>query len=372
MPNNEPLLITEAGVAYLATQLKAYTDAKVAEAQQTAVMRSGSKWKDLVDAINAMLGTSFGYDADLDDITDALSAYEPNTLPTGIELWDGSTAASIVDILQYPERVKSISLPVIGAFYGMADMVNLQSVNLPYVTKISLMSFYNNHIINYVSLPNLTTIPWRAFNGTWLTKIELPMANTIPDQDQLFANNPYLEQIFLNSFSYQIAGSIFQNCPSLKHLYAPNCMGSANYTTWNGSTINMNSLTMFRLFPTPATPQTFPSSYVYRIHLTENITTTMNLSTWNPIIAILTTDDSLVPQQEWDLERDEATLVDCTGFSNNQEKFLYFFKNVFMPSFATVTSATLTLKSTIYDVITTDTDITSYFSSHGWTLARLA
>ena len=389
MPNNTPKLIDEAGIAYLVQKLQEYTDDAVAEAQQTSVLRSGSKWKDLVDEINYICGTSLGYDDDVDDFVDALRTAIPDPsagLPAnyiklgGVEVNNGfvnQQSDSVLKLLCDTLPVTKIDdtggdITSVKA-YAFNNCTNLRSVSLPNATSIGQNAFQSCSSLQTVSLPNATSIGQNAFNAcSSLQTVSLPNATSIGQS--AFNTCSSLQTVSLPNAT-SIDNYTFNNCTAVKSWELPKIINGLTGT----NSFGMNTSLTQNVHVMAASVVSNQSSgflrgwpYCYLIRLEGTRTTSLNLQLWVPTIAYDQGYTNLVAQQEWDYD-DNGDMVDCTQFSNNQEKAVWFFINVFLPHLTTNgTGLTLTLKSTVYDVIINESAVTDWVNNTGWTIARVA
>jgi hypothetical protein len=96
----------------------------------------------------------------------------------------------------------------------------------------------------------------------------------------------------------------------------------------------------------------------------------LSLNLWNPTTAYSNTSTSLIKKQEWD-DPNEPTET----FVTNRDKFLWYFRNHFMPCFVDCaplgTNPTLSLASGLYNVVMAETDIAEYFAARNWNVASI-
>ena len=106
---------------------------------------------------------------------------------------------------------------------------------------------------------------------------------------------------------------------------------------------------------------------LYWFELNGIVDATRNFVNWIGTISTSNTSDSLLEKKFYD-DPNEPTET----FTTNRDKFLWYFRNHFMTSFADMTgqtSPTLTLNTTVYNVIANESDILEYFTNRNWTLA---
>lgn len=393
MPNR--VLVSEADVAYLVTQLQNYADAAVAESQQTAVMRSGNKWKDLVDEINHLCGTSMGYDADVDDFVDALQTTFPDPttgLPSGYVSMEGITTVNgapgnsndtVLKLLCDRSGIVTIddvdgNITTIPSykFYNCSGLI---SVDLPTCTTVEEYAFNGCTSLENINLSNATTIGGYVFAGAArLTSLYLPKLTTITGQ-RCFSGCTSLITLDLPKVESGLEGFIVERCTNLRAWNMPafhRALPISAFSTITYGAVNLNVFTagistIAGMFMNGASSN--PCTNIYLLRATGKANYNVDIRNYNPTVAYSTSSNNLVAQQPWDLD-DNGDLIDCSGFTYNSDKALYCFKNFFMPAFddVTGTGATLTLKSTVYDVVMADSGVTSYFSTNGWTVARIA
>ena len=91
--------------------------------------------------------------------------------------------------------------------------------------------------------------------------------------------------------------------------------------------------------------------------------------TWQASTALNVNSKSLLSKDEWD-DPNEPTET----FITNRDKFLWYFRNHFMNTFADKngeTSPVLTLSSSVYNVVMSHEDIVNHFTSINWTVASI-
>jgi hypothetical protein len=110
---------------------------------------------------------------------------------------------------------------------------------------------------------------------------------------------------------------------------------------------------------------------LYHLEFVGKLSLSRNLSTqWQPTYCLDSAYTTLIDADEWDDPNQPI-------FSNNQEKFLWYFEYKFIPSIASVTSnQTLTLYSGIYDLISStnsqdspEKTLKQLIEDKGWTIA---
>lgn len=310
------------------------------------VQISAADWTALITAVNQLTGSSLVYTDPVSDITTAITALRNGVTFANLAKW-WSLPILLSERATAITAISDSTIEEVGD-YAFTYATGLTSVNLPNCTKIDANSFQGSGISS-IELPNCLTVGASAFASCRsLTKLNLPNCTTIGQ-------------------------AMCQQSINLTYLSIPKAGGQANMT-WGCTSLqsaDMQSNNFTGLFNNNS-----GAPKLYRIHLCSSISTSINISSgqslWNPTEGFSTTMNTLVPQQEWDLD-ENGDPIDCSQFTTNADKALWCFKHLFMPAFQNVqTTQTLTLKSTVYDVVTTDQDVLDYFSQHNWTLARTA
>ena len=128
----------------------------------------------------------------------------------------------------------SASFVASGAF---KNNQNIQTVNLPYATKVGDYAFQSCHSLSQVSLPVCSSIGFRTFDDcASLTQVSLPMCSSIGNYAFNYCSS--LTHMDLPMCSY-IGNNAFQRCSLLNQVSLPVCssIGGAAFATCNSLSI---------------------------------------------------------------------------------------------------------------------------------------
>jgi hypothetical protein len=303
------------------------------------VQISAADWTALITAVNQLTGSELVYSDTAQDVIDEITALRNGVTFANIAKW-WSLPLLLANRNEFVTGISSTDVSTVGAyaFYGS----HLTTFNFPNLTTVGDYAFYGVPIAE-ITYPQLTSVGTSAFNSTsYCTKVYLPELITLGTSS---FRSCAAEWLYVPKVSV-LAGEQFND---MRNLIAVTCL---YYTVTN---------------------QHQYCSKLYYIHQTgTHPDTNHNMSSWNPTEGFSTTLNTLVPLHDWDLDAN-GDPIDCSQFTTNAQKALWCFKNLFMPAFPQASNTkTLTLKSTVYDVVTTDQDVLDYFSLHNWTLARTA
>ena len=112
------------------------------------------------------------------------------------------------------------------------------------------------------------------------------------------------------------------------------------------------------------------NKYLYDFSFSNVGYKSLSLDLWGPTTAYSNAETSLIAKKEWD-DPNEPTET----FATNRDKFLWYFRNHFMPCFGDCTplgtNPTLSLASGLYNVVMAETDIAEYFAARNWNVASI-
>lgn len=327
-------------------------------------------WSALITTVNQLTGSELVYSDTAPDITTAITALRNGVTFANVAKW-WSLPTLLSERVTIITAISDGTVDTVGD-YAFQNATALMSVNLPNATTIGKYAFANI-APNYLNLSNhITSVDQYAFYQCTLPAHSKFESDSLIEIKNFSFHQSGFEYISLPNATVGLGtgNNAFSYSPNLKALDLSsfyNNLGS--YTLASVSTLQFIVLGGICIISLDATSA---DSSLYAIHYKCDITTSCNFSgRWKPTIGFSTTDNSIVPQQPWDID-ENGDPIDCSQFTTNADKALWCFKHLFMPAFKQVTSATLTLHSTVYDVVTTDQDVLDYFSLHNWTLARVA
>lgn len=303
----------------------------------------------LIDKMRAA-GVDISTDASIAEVVDKLNDYT-------VLLQAGTTFSNDIetvgDAIFSPLEVETLKSNIASIPISFKNSNKIRSVTMPNVTAIT-DQFQNCKECNYFYFENLRTYINQGFSGTgkkivfYAPKLDTIQALTFYDSS--FTQGQGLLQ-YCNIGNAMLAGvpvQSFQGFPQ-----------STRHLVWSGN------LQYFNVASTQHPISLYDVSQ--RIDGVE-ISTSRNHSTWVPTKAMDANSNDLCNHDEWDDVNEPIE-----GFANNLEKFLWYFRNHFMISFSDMTgqsSPTLTLHSSVYDVVMAQSDISNYFTNRNWTVAR--
>ena len=209
-----------------------------------------------------------------------------------------------------------------------------------------------------VNLPSLTTISGGfAFEGcTSLQSVDLQSLTTIIS-GKLFQECTSLQSVNLPSLTVIIKNDIFYGCTSLQSLNLPSLTTISGNYIFSGCTslqyIDLPSLTEIIGYN-----QFTHCSKLIRITIKQGTDFSLNLSSWNPTEALLTTSTSLVDEGE--------------SFASNREKLLYNIRTYIaarLKDMTGLTAPTFTFGADLKTAITEDAETLAAFTSKNFNIA---
>ena len=210
---------------------------------------------------------------------------------------------------------------------GLTILFSIKRIILPNATQNNQDVYTPKRTVEYIYAPKVT--------GHGSLNSICAGAETLKCAD--FSN--------LNQYSTGNGSYFLRYCSSLRHLY------------YNG---HGGKDTMFYNNKAPA---------LYDIRKTLPHIQSSDYRTWQASTALNVNSKSLLSKDEWD-DPNEPTET----FITNRDKFLWYFRNHFMNTFADKngeTSPVLTLSSSVYNVVMSHEDIVNHFTSINWTVASI-
>ncbi len=108
---------------------------------------------------------------------------------------------------------------------------------------------------------------------------------------------------------------------------------------------------------------------LYSLEFSNVVYDSINIAPWNPTNAVSIYTNLIEPMKYDDPNEPTETFV------TNKDKFLWYFRNHFLPKIGDCTTLgvnpTLTITSTVYNAIIGEADIVEYFASRNWNLASV-
>lgn len=245
------------------------------------------------------------------------------------------------------------------------------TIDLPLCVNIGDNAFTWCTLLKNVNLPICVTINSHAFDySPQLKLIELPLCSTIGSQCFRACGN--LESVDLPSCT-TLTADAFLGCTALKDINIPICTNIGVRVLRQCTALQSLCMLADYLYIDNGTTTHIGANCtrLYILRMNGYRTTNLDLQYWTPTVAFSATDTDLIAQKAWDID-DNGDPVDCTQFSTNKDKALWFFKNVFLPHLSPSGGLTLTLKSTVYDAVMADSYVVNYLASINWTIIRVS
>lgn len=285
-----------------------------------------------IQVINGFSGTNARLilsDGNVNDVgNNCFQGYYFKTLPFDIKQISGSFAFNGCPSLQSIDLPSLTTISGGSAFQGCAS---LQSVNFPSLTQISGgFAFQSCKSLQSINLPSLTNIG-----------------------DYVFQYCTSLKSVNLPSLTI-LSGFVFDGCSSLKDANIQSAK-RLNYYSFRGCTnlqyIDVQSLTR-------VDNAFIDCIKLIRITIKQGTDFSLDLSSWNPTEALLTTSTSLVEEGE--------------SFTSNREKLLYNIRTYIaarLKDMTGLTAPTFTFGADLKTAITEDAETLAAFTSKNFNIA---